>query len=61
LGPPSTQETVKKLENLGVSMRALIKEYEVLRSNLLVLMSKCLMAIELAVLDCPPALFPEFC
>jgi glyoxylase-like metal-dependent hydrolase (beta-lactamase superfamily II) len=27
LGPPSAQETVKKLEKLGVSMGALIKEY----------------------------------
>jgi glyoxylase-like metal-dependent hydrolase (beta-lactamase superfamily II) len=27
LGPPSAQETVEKLEKLGVSMRALIKEY----------------------------------
>jgi glyoxylase-like metal-dependent hydrolase (beta-lactamase superfamily II) len=26
-GPPTTQETVDKLEKLGVSMRALIKEY----------------------------------
>ena len=26
-GPPTTQETVDKLEKLGISMRALIKEY----------------------------------
>jgi glyoxylase-like metal-dependent hydrolase (beta-lactamase superfamily II) len=26
-GPPTTQETIDKLEKLGVSMRALIKEY----------------------------------
>jgi hypothetical protein len=27
MGPPSTQETVEKLEKLGVSMETLIKEY----------------------------------